>query len=326
MAPPRKADPSRPYDVPAPLAGGIAAVVAAVVLPMSLRGPAWPAGLPPLAHDPAAILAQHRAALRRTAPAASPAVLSAWRALNQSLLRREPAASAAAQRYFSTLVARATLHDRDAQSALRARACDVLGAARPAAEPDRYGVVALATRHRLLGVHATPSVDAAQRLAWCALRWERLALPTPDSGPVEPLTDTLLRVPPPVQRGFVRWALSARCAALVGMDGRAVSLDDPRRCAAYRRELLPVAARMQPGWPAERARAHTEMLLGLGLQQAARAPATQGADGFARSTALDEARRALQTAADAYGAELRTAPSHPTERLALGALRALADE
>ncbi len=330
MAPARKADPPRPYDVPAPLAAGVGVLLAAVFLPMNLRGPAWPSGLPPVAYDPQAIAAEHRAGLNLDVPAASPAVMAAWRELNRALGRRDTPGSAQAQGDFSRLTIRATQHARPAWRALRARACEAFVTPPTRGDRDPTGIVPIATRHRVVGPRAGASVDRAQRLAWCYLRWERLALPTPDQGSVEPLMDTLLRVPAPLQRGFVRWALGASCAALVGLDGRALTLDDPRRCAAYRRELLPAAVGLDPGYPAAEARAHTEMLLGLGLSHAVATVGHEGPSGpageFARSTAQHDARQAFQAASDAYGSLLRRAPSYRTERLALGALRALADE
>jgi len=280
-------------------------------------------------YDPAAIEAAHQAGLHLDAPTAMPAVLSAWRRLNESLGRRDTAASTQTQREFSSIVARATLHARPAQMALRARACERF-VDPEGRDPDPMALGAVALRHRVTGPNTPATVDRAQRLAWCYLRWERLALPTPDQGSVEPLTDSLLRVSPAVQRGFVHWALGASCAALVGLDGRPLSLDDPRRCATYRRELLPAAAGLEPRYPLAEARAHTEMLLGLGLSHAIAtlrtAPPAEAPEGFALSTAQHEARQAFQAAADGYGAQLRAAPAYRTERLALGALRALPDD
>jgi hypothetical protein len=312
-------------DVPPTIVAGVLSLLLALFLPMAHRTPAAPTELPVLRDDPAAVLRGHREALALPAPSAADDVLAAWTRLSAVTARRDEAAYPAAQQLFAARVAEATQHARPLERAVQAR-----GLARFLAAAQQPGAqdptVALARRHRLVGAEAT---DAA-RVAWFLMRWERMALPTPTQGEVEPLVDTLTRLPRPAQIAFAAWSLRARCAELLGDDGRARVPDGARACARLRRDMIEVARVADPAYPRDEAIAATEMMLGAGLLRhvdGARREAaglTAALDDFAIRRARDDAAEAFQRAITRYESVRRGRRSRLLERYEMAAVEALA--
>ncbi|MEZ4393865.1 MAG: hypothetical protein R3A48_22560 [Polyangiales bacterium] len=313
-------------DVPASLAVGVLVVLVAAFLPMAQRTPAFPTELPALRDDPGAVRAEREAALRLPAPPATGEVLAAWRALSEVTARRDEAGYLAAQRLFSTRLAQATLHARDKERAIQARALDEF--LRDARGGDlRDATVRLARRHQLAG-GAGEGAESA-RTAWFSMRWERMALPTPAQGEVEPILDTLGRLPRAAQVAFASWALSAPCPALLGDGGRR-GPDGVRACARLRRDMIEVARGADPRYPREEAIAATEMLLASGLtryvspERRELAGVREVFDDSVLHRARDEAAEALQRAIVRYEALKRARPRRMFERYEMAAVASLA--
>lgn len=315
-------------DVPAPLVAGVLALLVAMFLPMAQRTPVFPTELPALRDAPEAVRDEHRAALALPAPPATPQVLAAWRALSEVTARRDEGAFVAAQHLFSSRIAEATLHARPAERAIAARALQgFLDAARRGGLTD--ATVRLASRHRLAGPDASPAATDAARAAWFLMRWERMALPTPTQGEVEPLLDTLGRLPRATQVAFAAWALRATCAEVLGDGGRR-GVRGARDCARLRRDMVGVARGADPRYPVDDALAATDMLLAAGLLRHVdparrvmlRVPEER--DDTSLRQARDEAAEALQRALLRYN----NAPGAPRRRLQerhqMAALEALA--
>ncbi len=290
-------------DVPLPLAAGLVLLLLALFVPMAWRAPAWPTSLPLLSHDPEAVFSAHRSALGSAPPAAAREILEPWSALNEALARRDSRAAALAQPRFARDLARGTLGIASQRISLRARACEALRGAR---RDDPSGLHRVARRHGL--------TDPAERLAWCYLRWERLALQPSEDGSVEGLTDTFLRVPAPMARTFARWGLAQGCGDLLGSHGRGASGADPRRCAFFRRELVAMASGMDRGYPTDEALAATDMMLGAQLSE------------VSDHRAHAEVSVAYQRALERYGRMLERDRSRRLERYALAATQELAGE
>lgn len=310
MAPARKAHPLGTWDVPFSIVVSALGVLTATFLPMATHAPEWPDTLPNIVDSPSESLAAHTAELARRSPADADEALAAWRRLNEALERRDGAAVTEAQREFATRTRQVTAHNRDREESLRARACAVLGG--PA--PGDTALTRVAARHGLVNGASTVEARAA-RLSWCYLRWERLALDTPDEGPLEPITATLARVPRSLQLSFVRWVLGARCWALVGLPGRAAQREDPQRCAQLRTAMLPIARGVDPRYPSALAEAHIALWLGEDLRHVA-ATAPEGSS----ASVTDEARGAFQQAFEGYSRVLDRAPSRRVTRFAAAAL------
>lgn len=312
MAPSRKTDSLRPYDVPFGVTATTVGLLAAIFLPMVTRAPDWPEGLPLLADDSDAVVAAWREERGLPMPPDGEGVLTAWSLLNDDLARRATTRQSLPQRRFATALVTVTRHDARLQHALRARACAPM-VERTATRAA--GLLTVATRHGLRGATASSAVTDGQRLAWCYVRWERLGLETPEQGAIEALRDTFLRVPRAVQVGFAAWGLGARCGALVGVAGRAVDPEDPRRCARFRSELIPLAKAIDPQYPDALARAHTELLLGEGLRTVLTTSGEGHAlDMAAHARAEDESRAAFQRAGEGYERLHQAAPSRRLER------------
>jgi hypothetical protein len=315
-------------DVPAPLVAGVLALLVAMFLPMAQRTPVFPTELPGLRDAPDTVRDDHRAALALPAPPATPQVLAAWRALSEVTARRDEAAFVTAQHLFSTRLAEATLHARPAERAIAARALQAfLDAARRGEGAD--ATVRLAARHRLAGPHAAPASTDAARTAWFLMRWERMALPTPSQGEVEPLLETLGRLPRPAQISFAAWALRATCPEILGDGGRR-GIRGARDCARLRRDMVAVARGADPRYPTDEALAATDMLLAAGLlrhvdpARRVMLGARDEGDDTSLRQARDEAAEALQRALLRYDARLRSPRRRLLERHQMAALEALA--
>ncbi|MFO0627561.1 MAG: hypothetical protein U0325_18280 [Polyangiales bacterium] len=318
----------RAGDVPAPLVAGVLALLVATFLPMAQRTPVFPTELPVLRDAPGAVRDAHRADLARPAPPATPQVLAAWRALSEVTARRDEAGFVTAQRLFATRLAEATLHARDAERAIAARALQAfLDAAHRGDATD--ATVRLAARHRLAGPDAAPAASDAARTAWFLMRWERMALPTPDRGEVEPLLDTLGRLPRPMQVAFAAWALRATCAEILGDGGRR-GVRGARDCARLRRDMVGVAHGADPRYPTDEALAATDMLLAAGLLRHVdparrvllRTP--EEPDETSLRQARDEAAEALQRALLRYEQRAGRGRRRLLERHQMAALETLA--
>jgi len=298
-------------------------VLVALFVPVVHRTPAWPTNLPPLSYDADATIHEQRADLRRAPPPAAREVMSAWRALSQASARRDEAAFIERQQTFAEVLATATEHVRAPALALRAQAArEFLAELR---RPDRPLTI-IARRHRLAGDDLPVYVDDAARLAWFTLRWERLALPTPEQGPLEGITDSLLRLPKETQRAFVAWGLAARCSELLGTTDRAARPDDPRRCASFRRDLIAATRGFNPNYPRDEAFAAVDMMLGVGLSRVAHATAERPEDTIdesVREAARTDAQAAFVRAREGYVALVERAPSRRYERLLMGAMAEL---
>lgn len=305
--------PPKPWDVPPLVALGALALAAAIVFPLARPTALYPTSLPPLALDGAALMAEHRRDLRRTRPAAAAEALSAWNALTLAQARgaRERAAWQA-QAQFASQLFDATDGAPEARLAVRAvaaqRFLDNL------ANPANPGTV-VARRHGLAGPEADPTMTDAHRLGWFFLRWERLALPTPEHGHVEPLTDTLLRVTPATQRAFAAWLLSARCVDVVG-----TADPDPRACAEVRRPMITLAARVDPTYPRDEALAATDVMLAVALRHP-----RGGTDANHPGTGLEDAQAALHQAQDRYAALAQARPDRRWKRYSLAVLQELSE-
>ena len=315
MKPLRASDKHRHGDVPLGVAAGLVATLVALFLPMASVGPAYPTSLPALSHDPEATLAAHRADLALPRPAATPIVLEAWRALSAAQARRDATAMSVYQPRFAHHLFEATGHNPAADRAVRAAARErFLREVNDARAP----LTQVAARHRLAGPDAAPTVDDAQRVARFDLRWERLALPVRDDGTeLEPITTTLLRVPPPSQRAFVAWGVSASCMELLGAVERRPTLTDPRRCATFRRDLVTLASAMDRSYPRDEARAAVEVMLATGLLRVTDASRTDRdvpVEADATGTARDDAHAAFARARDLYAGLLRRDRERRVER------------
>jgi hypothetical protein len=317
----------RAGDVPAPLVAGVFALLVAMFLPMAQRTPVFPTELPVLRDAPRAVRDEHRAALALPAPPATPQVLTAWRALSEVTARRDESGFVAAQHLFATRIAEATLHARPAERALAARALQsFLDASHRGDVTD--ATVRLAARHHLAGPDATPTATDAARTAWFLMRWERMALPTPAQGEVEPLLDTLGRLPRAAQIAFAAWALRATCAEILGDGGRR-GVRGAGDCARLRRDMVGVARGADPRYPTDEALAATDMLLAAGLLRHVD-PARRvmlgvpdERDETSLRQARDEAAEALQRALLRYDT-LRAHPRRLLQRHQMAALEALA--
>lgn len=327
MKPLRASDKHRHRDVPTGVAAGVVVTLVALFLPMAAVSPAYPTSLPALSYDADATLAAHRADLALTRPAATPIVIEAWRALAAAQARRDTATQTVYQPRFAHHLYEATGHNPTAVRAVRAAARERF--LRELSDP-RAPLTQIAARHHLVGPSASPSVDDAQRVAWFDLRWERLALPTPNDGTnLEPITTTLLRVPPASQRAFVAWGLSASCLELLGAVDRRPTLSDPRRCASARRDLVALAAAMDRGYPMDEARAAVEVMLATGLLRVSdpsRTDAAQPIEADATGVARDDANAAFSRARDLYAAMLRRERTRRVERYYRAAVAELGGE
>ncbi len=319
------ATPAPRHDVPLALAAGALALLLAVFVPLSHVTPAYPAELAHLDVDEAAVLRDHRAALRLPAPPATREALAAWDAWCAAAARDDVGAIPVAREAFARRLADATLRVRAAQDAVRARAAERFLAR---LDDPRAPLTRVAARHGLAGAPSWYATRAG-RLAWFALRWERNVAEPGDDGEMEPIADTLLRVPASYRRAFASWALDARCPELVGAVGRALAADHARACGRFRADLVDLAARLDPRYPREEARAAVDMMLAAGLRRAA-APAPDApvtvVDDAARGPALADAQAALLRAEARYAAMLRAAPSRRVERLYRGVTAALGDD
>lgn len=327
MPPSRKVERVRAGDVPSPIAAGVVVLLLALFVPMAWRRPARPTSLPALRHQPDAVMAELRRDLAQAPPAAGDEVLAAWTSLNAALARRDPRAAGELRERFARVLSTGTLGIEGYRRSLRARACAVMAAAPAGGEPP---LRAIARRHGLLAPEAPPGVDASHAVAWCYIRWERLALPTPEEGQVEELTETFLRVPTPVARAFVSWGIGARCSDLVDRRGPSSRAEVPRRCATLRREFVGIAARMEQEYHRDEALAATDMMLGSALSllslEEDRPDGPGVDDALSRTRLRGEAELAFQHALERYSRLLQRAPSRRLERYALAATEELATD
>ncbi len=307
------AAPPKPWDVPPLIALGALALAAAIIFPLVRPTALYPTVLPPLAIDGAALMAEHRRDLARTRPVATTEALAAWNALTlaQSRSVRERAGWQA-QATFASQLFEATEGAPEARLAVRAVAAQQFLA--NLANPVSPGTI-VARRHGLTGPEADPTITDAHRLGWFFLRWERLALPTPEHGHVEPLTDTLLRITPATQRAFASWLLSASCNDITGSAN-----PDPRACAEVRRPMIAFATRVDPRYPRDEALAATDVMLAVGLRHPRVVPGDER-----RGTDLEEAQAALHQAQDRYQALSRAQPDRRWTRYSLAVLRELSE-
>ncbi len=305
------------WDVPPSIALGLLVLAGMILFPLAHRTALYPTALPPLTIDGSALLAEHRRDLLRPRPAATPEALDAWNALTVSQTQHEGRSRAQAQ--FAQTLFDATDGAPERALAVRAVAAQHwLDALRRPGDPGTM----IAARHALIGPVADPSMTDAQRLGWFLLRWERLALPTPERGQVEPVTDTLLRVTPAVQRGFASWVLASRCTAIIGLDDE----DNPRACAELRRPMIAVAARIDPHYPRDEALAATDLMLAVALRHPSAAVLrAQAATGTSGGTDIEEAQAALHNAQDRYAALAHAQPNRRWERFSLAVLQELSE-
>jgi len=305
-------------DVPPLIALGALVLAATVLFPIAHRTPLYPTSLPPLSIDGSELLAEHRRDLQRPRPPATNEALAAWNSLTLAHSRRDGNAKVQAQAQFAQTLFDATDGAPERALAIRALAAqrwlDALG------NPGDPGTV-VAARHALAGPLADPTMTDAHRLGWFLLRWERLALPTPERGEVEPVTDTLLRVSPAVQRGFAAWVIASRCTAIIGLDDQ----DHPRACAELRRPMISIAARIDPRYPRDEALAATDLMLAVALRHPSPATLRARAENAGVGTDLEEAQAALHNAQDRYAALARAQPERRWERYSLAVLRELSE-
>lgn len=304
---------------------GVVIALTAVFLPMARRTPDYPTALPPLTYDADAVMREHARSRSLPTPNAAPQVIARWRALNDAMAERREADFPLAQTAFTSDYGVASGHRPEAERALRGRARGEFFAA---LHDPRAPLTRIAARHRLAGPRATRDATRAVLVAWFDLRWERLALPTPEHGEVEPMAVTLLRIPRPEQRAFAAWGLAARCPVLLGVEGRPLRADDARRCATLRRELLDVASGVDRAYPRDEATAAVDMMLGTGLLRLtdpSRAEASEPTvvDDTERVRARDEATAAFQHAAERYAAMERRGHDARVERYLRAALSEL---
>jgi hypothetical protein len=306
------------WDVPPLIALGALALAAAIIFPIVHRTPLYPTSLPPLVIDSAELIAEHRRDLQRPRPAATAEALAAWNALTLAHSLHDQRAKAMAQAHFAR-----TLFDATDGAPERALAVRALAAQRWLEALGRAGDpgTVVAARHALVGPLADPTLTDAQRLGWFMLRWERLALPTPERGEVEPVTDTLMRVSPAVQRGFAAWVLASRCTAIVGLDDH----DNPRACAELRRPMIAIAARIDPRYPRDEALAATDLMLAVALRHPSPATLRARAENAGVGTDLEEAQAALHNAQDRYAALAHSQPARRWERYSLAVLHELSE-
>lgn len=296
--------------MPLPILAGALVVLGALFLPMVRPTALYPTSLPPLALDPAELVAEHRRDLQRPRPAATAEALAAWNALTVAQARAVGDRDAhRAQAQFAAQLFEATDGVPEARLAVRAVAAQrfLEGVGNPGAP----GTI-VARRHGLVGPDADPTVTDAHRLGWFFLRWERLALPTPEHGHVEPLADTLLRVTPATRRAFAAWLLSARCVDLAG-----TARPDPRACSVLRRPMILLAARLDPAYPRDEALAATDLMLAVGLRHPP--------GGQAQGTDIEEAQAALHQAQDRYAALAHATHERRWTRHGLAVLQELAE-
>lgn len=292
------------YDVPIGVVGAVLALLVALFLPLSHRTPEWPTELPHLTYDEAAVIAEHRRDLGLALPPSAREVERAWTAWSRAAASGDSARSDVARQDFSDTLRAASLSSLDASRAIRAhvaqRFLDDL-------DDARAPLTVVASRHGL-GPDARWYVTRATRLAWFMLRWERNAAPVGDDGHVEPLTDSLVRVPSAYQRAFLSWALDARCPELIGATAaRPLSTEDVRACATFRGDLIPLAHATDDRYPVEEARASVEMMLAHGLRDLTRpapdAPVTV-VDEPTQIAARSDAQAALVRARELYATML----------------------
>jgi len=315
------------HDVPLALAGALIALLLALFVPLSHVTAAYPTELAHLPVDEPAVLRDHRAALARPLPPATREVLAAWDAWSTAAARGDAAAAHATRETFAARLADATGRVRAAQDTLRAAATERFLAQ---LDDPRAPLSRVAARHGLAGEGASWYATRAARIAWFALRWERNVAPPGDDGEVEPLSDTLLRVPLSYRRAFGSWALDARCPELVGAAaGRPFTAADARACARFRDDLIDLAATLEPRYPREASRAAADVMLALGLRRAvtggADAPVTV-VDDAVRGPALADAQAALLRAEGRYAAMVRATSSRRALRLYRGVVAALGDD
>lgn len=306
------------WDVPPLIALGALALAAAIIFPIVHRTPLYPTALPPLVIDSAELIAEHRRDLQRPRPAATTEALAAWNALTLAHSLHDQRAKAMAQAHFAQ-----TLFDATEGAPERALAVRALAAQRWLEALGRAGDpgTVVAARHALVGPLADPALTDAQRLGWFMLRWERLALPTPERGEVEPVTDTLMRVSPAVQRGFAAWVLASRCTAIVGLDDH----DNPRACAELRRPMIAIASRIDPRYPRDEALAATDLMLAVALRHPSPATLRARPENAGAGTDLEEAQAALHNAQDRYAALAHSQPARRWERYSLAVLHELSE-
>jgi len=315
------------HDVPLALAGALLALLLALFFPLSHVTAAYPTELAHLTVDEAAVLRDHRAALARPTPPATREVLAAWAAWSTAAARGDAAAAHATRETFAARLAVATGRVREAQDALRALATEGFLAH---IDDPRAPLSRVAAGHGLAGVGASWYATRAARVAWFALRWERNVAPPGDDGEVEPLADTLLRVPLSYRRAFASWALDARCPELVGaVARRPFTAADVRACGRFREDLIDLAAHLDPRYPRDETRAAADVMLALGLRRAVTpapdAPVTV-VDDAVRGPALADAQAALLRAEGRYAAVLRGTSSRHAQRLYRGVVAALGDD
>ncbi|MBI5518082.1 MAG: hypothetical protein HY909_30205 [Deltaproteobacteria bacterium] len=290
---------------------------------LSHKVPAVAVELPPLRYDRTAAL-REQAAPPGALPNAAPELLRAWELLARARLRQDPARIEEAQRSFAELL-RAGTGRAEERRALRAvargrflRAADRAddGEAAGAREP----LVRIARRHGLVGARRGAAAHRAVQGAWFDLRWERNAVPTPESGHVEPIAESLRRLGPMSQRAFVSWSMQARCGELLGVDDYPLP-GDPQRCAGLRREMAEEARRMEPTYPLDEALAIIDMRLALSLETLALR--SEGRDELAVVQSRDSAQTALVRANNRFRLLYQQRPSRRLERYLLGASGAL---
>lgn len=314
-------------DVPPGIALGALALLAALFGPLVQRTPAWPAELPHLRYDERAVVAEHQRLLAPPLPASATAAFDAWDAWTRAAVGDDATVTDTARQRFAERLAQATGHVRAVEEGLREHA-----AARFLAHLDDADapLTRIAVRHRLVGADTAAHATRAARLAWFALRWERAALHASDDGELEPMHDTLLRVPTAYQRAFVSWALDARCPELVGATAaRPLRVADVRACARYREEFVGFAAAIDRGYPREAAHAATDVMLAVGLRRLT-APAVDApvlvVDDDQRVQATSDAQAALVRAQSRYARMLEAAPSRLLERRYVAVVSALGDD
>lgn len=294
--------------------GAVVLVLLAIFAPLAWTSPALPLALPRVRFDAGALLREHE----QVRPAERLSWLQeAFDRMASLAAERNETALAPARRAFGSLLLDAAGDDASARQRQRARFANAFLDA--ALRADRSNaMVRTADRHGLLGPDS-PS-RRAMLLAWFDFRFEMYSSREYLRGEVATLPSLLGRIPMEERRAFTAWALSAECAALLAQPpAPELAPADARRCASVRRDFSAVAARLEPSYPAEEARAAVEVLLARDLRLYAR----EHAAGEERSALLQDARDRM-TQAHGFLTELAARdPSRWHRRLVVGALRAL---
>ncbi len=304
-------------DVPTGIAVSMVALLVVLFVPLVHRVRAYPTDLPPLAWDPTAVERVHRADRDLHLVSAAPEVLATWSVLASAQAAQDTARAVEAQQRFAEVLAEGTQGDRAAMLRLRAAARRVF--LRDLDVP-RMPLTVIARRHGLTGPDVPPGVGVSvgTLIAWFDFRWERLSLPTPERGELEPTEDTLQRIPAPERRALVAWGLDARCPGLTGHDDYPRP-GDPMRCARLRRESVEAARSLDRAYPLDEALAAVDVMEALAEEDVADAAEDTGL----RSGALASAQAALVRAQERYGAILRARRSRRIERYLMGVVAEL---